>query len=192
MIKSFLCHPSLRRTILIKKQQHFLHSLCMRSSVKAVSRLFKLVYISNGIYGKNCGYLSCKLGHDGIGNIGPLHNIRSLDLDFNNWRISMLKELLTFLPSLVELKIKGVAQCVNWYFPIIWEGILKNLKALQRVFIDIDNFYPAEKPENRLRRFKDSVEQNFKVCKRINLTLEISNKRRGRCWFHISASLNMN
>jgi hypothetical protein len=104
----------------------------------------------------------------------------------------MLDDLLTFLPLLVELKIKGCAQTPHWYFPIIWERMVQNLKALQRVSIDIDNCYPAEKPENRLRRFNDSVAQQFDTCKRINLTLAISNKNRRRGWFHISASLNMN
>jgi hypothetical protein len=148
--------------------------------------------MSNGIHGKNCGYLQCKLGSEGIGKLEPLYNIRSLDLDFNNWRVFMLEELLSSLPSLVELKIKGLAQTVNWYFPFNWERMLQNLKALQRVSIDIENFYPAEIPQNRLRRFKDAVEQEFNICKRINLTLAISNKYLRRGWFQISASLNMN
>lgn len=148
--------------------------------------------MSNGIHGKNCGYLQCKLGSEGIGKLEPLYNIRSLDLDFNNWHASILEELLSSLPSLVELKIKGLSQSANWYFPFIWERMLQNLKALQRVSIDIENFYPAEIPEDRLRSFKDAVEQEFNVCKRINLTLAISNKYLRRGWFQISASLNMN
>jgi len=151
----------------------------------------KLVYISNSIHGKNCGYLQCKLGSGGVGKLEPLYNIRSLDLDFNNWRAFMLEELLSSLPSLVELKIKGLSQTVNWYFPFIWERMLQNLKALQRVSINIHNFYPVEIPQNRLRRFKDAVEQECNVCKRINLTLAISDKYPRRGWFRIRASLNM-
>jgi hypothetical protein len=132
------------------------------------------------------------LGSEGIRLLKLPYNIRSLDLDFNNWRMFMLEEFLTFLPLLVELKIKGCAQTIHWYFPIIWERMLQNLKALQRVSIDIDNCYPAEKPESRLRRFNDSVAQEFDICKRINLTLAISNENRRRGWFHITASLNMN
>jgi hypothetical protein len=148
--------------------------------------------VSNGNHGERCGYLQYKLGYEGIQLLKLPYNICSLNLDFNNWRICMLDDLLTFLPLLVELKIKGCAQTFHWYFPIIWERMLQNLKALQRVSIDIDNFYPAEKPENRLRRFNDSVAQQFDICKRINLKLAINNKNRRRGWFHISASLNMN
>jgi hypothetical protein len=141
---------------------------------------------------KRCGHFQCKLGSEGIPLLKLPYNIRSLDLDFNNWRMFMLEKFLTFLPLLIRLKIKGMAQTIHWYFPIIWEGMLQNLKALQRVSIDIENFYPAENPENRLRRFNNSVAQNFNICKRINLTLAKSNKYLRCGWFHISASLNMN
>ena len=189
MIKSFFCHPSLRRIILSKSREQFSYPLYIRSSVNLFSRLVKLVYISNGIHGKNCGYFQCKLGSEGIGKLEPLYNIRSLDLDFNNWRVFMLEELLFSLPSLVELKIKGFAQTVNWYFPFNWERMLQNLKALQRVFIDIYNCYPAEIPQNRLRRFKNAVEQECNLCKRINLMLGISDK--GPRWGYFQDSTTL-
>ncbi len=169
-----------------------MYPLYKRSRFRPTSRLVKLVYVSNGNHGERCAHLQCQWGSEGIQLLKLPYNIRSLDLDFNNWRICMLDNLLTFFPLLVELKIKGCAQTFHWYFPIIWERMLQNLKALQRVSIDIDNFYPAEKPENRLRRFNDSVAQQFDICKRINLKLAINNKNRRRGWFHISASLNMN
>jgi hypothetical protein len=163
----------------------------MRPPVKLIFPSVKLVYVSDGFHGNSHGHLHYKVGSRGVGRLEPQYNVRSLDLDFNNWNTRMLEELLSSLPLLVELKIKGCAQTINWYFVHIWDRMLQNLKALQRVSIDIYDAYPAEIRQNRLRRFHEAVEHEFEICKRINLTLETRTKQPGRGWFQISASLNM-
>ncbi len=96
----------------------------------------KLVYVSNGFHGNYHGHLHYKVGSSEVGRLEPQCNVHSLDLDFNNWHVFMLEKLLSSLPLLVALKIKGCTQTVDWYFLLIWDRMLQNLKALQRVVID--------------------------------------------------------
>ncbi len=103
----------------------------------------------------------------------------------------MLEKLLSSLPLLIELKIKGWAQTVIWYFVLIWNRMLQNVNALQPVSIDIYVVYPSRIRLRRIQRFNDAVEQQHEICKRINLTLGTRTKQLGRGWFQIGASLRL-
>ncbi len=112
-------HPSLRRIILSKTKKPNLSPSHMRPPVKLIILSVKLVYVSNGFHGNYHGHLHYKVGSSGVGRLEPQCNVRSLNLDFNNWHVFMIEKVLPSLPLLIELKVKGCAQTVSWFFAII-------------------------------------------------------------------------
>jgi len=100
----------------------------------------------------------------------------------------MLVELLPSLPLLIELKVKGCGQTPGWLRVNNWDRMLQNLKALQRVAIDIRICYPIETREEVIQNFNEKAAQKIQTCKRVNLTVGA----RGWGGFQFSASLKMN
>ena len=173
MIETSFCHPSLQRIILSNTNQTHLSSPETIQRVKLIFPSIKFVYVSNGFHG-NCP-----------------HHVRSLDLDFNNWRVHLLEELLDSLPLLIKLKVKGYGQTPGWFSVPQWDKMLQNLKALQQVNIDIYICWPSGAgTKDRIEKFNTAVAQKTETCKRINLTLGMKNNRSG-C-FQFSALLNIN
>jgi len=149
----------------------------------------KLVYVSNGFHGHQHRHLRYKVGNSVPVRLEPQYHVRFLDLNFNNWCVQLLKELLPSLPLLVGLKLKGCGQTPGWFYVCIWDQMLQNLKALQHVDIDIYICYPVRKKQEWIQEFNDDVAQKIETCKRIHLTLGIRKKKPGLGCFQFSASL---
>ena len=107
MIEISLCHPSLRRIILSKSENPRSHSSYESPPVKLAFPSVKLVHLSDDFHGKKIRQLRYKTGNGGCVRIEPHYHVRCLDLDFNNWRVQTLIDLLSSLPLLVELTITG-------------------------------------------------------------------------------------
>ncbi len=189
MIEISLCHPSLQRIILSKTDKSCSHSSYTTPSVKLIFPSVKLVHVSDDFHGRNIRQLSYKVGNGVPVRIQPQYHVRCLNLDFNNWGVYLLVELLPSVPLLVELKVKGCGQTGGWLYVNIWDQMLQNLKALQRVAIDIYICWPTDMKEKIIRDFNKNAAQKIQTCKRINLTL--GHKRPGWGCFQFSASLNM-
>jgi hypothetical protein len=77
-----------------------------------------------------------------------------------------LETLLFFLPLLIELKLEGRVCCSpRWFFPGVWNEILQNLKALQRITIDLEIVYPKPIRRKLLKTVNNTIEQKFEACK---------------------------
>jgi hypothetical protein len=194
MIETSFCHSSLQRIILSNTNNPCLPSSETIQPVKLIFPSIKFVYVSNGFHGDHPHHIRYKVGNGVPIRIAPQYHVRSLDLDFNNWRVYLLEELLGSLPLLVRLKVKGCGQTYGWFIVPIWDKMLQNLKALQQTDIDIYICHPAEeeRTQERIRIFNETVAQKTETCKRINLTLGIRNKHPGCGCFQFSASFNMN
>ena len=179
MIEISLCHPSLRRIILSKSKKPRSHSSYKAPPVKLIFPTVKLVYISDDFHGEKIRQLSYKKNSRQQERIEPHYHVRCLYLDFNNWRVQTLIDLLSFLPLLVELTITGCGHVGNWLWFHIWDRMLQKLKALQRVAIDIYICHPISTKQEKIQKFNEQVAQAIQTCKRINLTLGIRNKKPG-------------
>ena len=114
--------------------------------VKLIFPSIKFVYFSNGFHG-NCP-----------------HHVRSLNLDFNNWRVYLLEDLLDSLPLLIRLKVKGCGQTYGWFCVLRWDKMLQNLKALQQVNIDIYICDPSGAGrKERIEKFNTAVAQKTEI-----------------------------
>ncbi len=198
MIVTSFSHPSLRRIILLKsKKSHLSDPLHIISPVKLVFPSVKFVYVSNDFHGENIRQLHYKVGaaycdHEPIHLEAQFH-ARFLDITLICSNMQKLERLLSFLPLLIELKRKGRVCCSpRWYFPSVWEKVLQNLKALQRVAIDLEICYPKLIRQNLLQIVNDVIEQKFEACKRINMAVGTKPRAPGILDFlHLTASLNM-
>ena len=192
MIETSFCHPSLQRIILSNTNQTHLSSPETIQRVKLIFPSIKFVYVSNGFHGNCPHHIRYKLGHKSVPtHFTPQYHVRSLDLDFNNWRVHLLEELLDSLPLLIKLKVKGYGQTPGWFSVPQWDKMLQNLKALQQVNIDIYICWPSERTaQETIEKFNTAVAPKTETCKRINLTLGMKNYLLG-C-FQFSALLNIN
>jgi len=158
----------------------------------------KFVYVSNDFHGENIRQLHYKgdlvyYGPKPIDLDEPQYHVRFLDIALRSSNMWRLERLLSSLPLLIELKFKGRVCCSSsWYFPGVWDEMLQNLKALQRVAIDLEICYPKRISKSFLQIFMNAVEENFEACKRINWTLGTKPRGPGmRDFLHLTASLNM-
>ena len=191
MIETSFCHPSLQRIILSNTNQTHLSSPETIQRVKLIFPSIKFVYVSNGFHDNCPHHVRYKVGNSVSIHLTPQYHVRSLDLDFNNWRVHLLEELLDSLPLLISLKVKGCGQTPGWFSVLRWDKMLQNLKALQQVNIDIYICYPSGAgTKDRIEKFNTAVAQKTETCKRINLTLGMKNNLLG-C-FQFSALLNIN
>jgi hypothetical protein len=191
MIEMSFSHPSLRRIILSKSKKPHWDSKYEAPPVKLIFPTTKLVYVSDDFHGEKMRQVWYKKGHLQQKRIEPQYHIRCLNLDFNNWYVQTLIQLLSSLPLLIELRIKGCAQVGGWLCFHVWDRMFEKLKALQRVTIDIYVFHPISERQEKIKKFNGQVSEAIQTCKRINLTLGIRSKQRGFGCFQFSASLNM-
>jgi hypothetical protein len=192
MIEIPLCHQSLRRIILSKSKNPRLHSSYKAPPVKLIFPTVKLVYVSDDFHSEKVRQLSYKKNYRQQERIEPHYHVRCLYLDFNNWRVQTLIDLLSSLPLLVELRITGCGQLGSWLWFHIWDRMLQKLKAFQRVDIDIFICHPiSSRKQQKIQKFNKQVARAIQTCKRINLTLGIRNKKPGLGCFQLSASLSM-
>jgi hypothetical protein len=145
MIVTSFHHPSLRRIILSKSKKSYLSDpLYTISPVKLVFPSIKFVYVSNAFHGENIRQLYYKgdlvyCGPEPIDLDKPQYHVRFLGIALRSSNMCRLERLLSFLPLLIELKLKGRVCCSSsWYVPGVWDEMLQNLKALQRVAIDLE------------------------------------------------------
>lgn len=191
MIEISLCHSSLRRIVLLKNEKSRSHSSYTSSPVKLIFPSAKFVHVSDDFHGQKVRQLRYKVGNSVPVRIEPHYHVRCLNLDFNNWRVYLLVELLPSVPLLVELKVKGCGQTAGWLSVTIWDQMLQNLKALQRVDIDIYIYWPIETYKEIIKDFNENAAKKIQTCKRINLTLGTRTKQPGRGCFQFRASLSM-
>ena len=192
MIKTSLCHSSLQRIILSNKPKPHRFSWSRKSSVKLIFPSIKVVYVTHDFHGVATNKLVYKLGKDVPIPIKPQYHVRYLNLEFSNWRIAFLVDLLSSLPLLVTLKIKGSGYIYYWLFIDTWHSMLQKLRALQFVDIDIYTLMPFIYRTEMVNRFNKAAVQKIDTCKRINLTAGRRTKAPGVGLIQISASLNMN
>ena len=187
MIGHLFEHRSLRRIVMFK------HS---RARFDAPVRLIfpsdKRIHVSNDFHGQNTDFLRYKVGNSEPVRITPQYHVRRLNLDFNNWMVYLLVDVLQSLPLLVSLEVKGCGQTGDWFCTDYWDRMLRNLKALRQVDIDIYICYPIGSTQERIQKLNDPVAQQTDTSKRINLILGIRHRQRGRGCFQFSASLNTN
>ena len=103
----------------------------------------------------------------------PQYHVRHFELEFKSWRMQSLVQCLSALPLLITLKIKGFCSyCIptyGWLSASTWDQILQNLKALQRVNIDIAFGIPMRLKVKTSKGFNERVAQYTQTTKRINL-----------------------
>ncbi|CAF3472845.1 unnamed protein product [Rotaria socialis] len=192
MIKMSLCHPSLRRINLLKTATYY---GCHRPNVSPVKLIFpsvKLVYVSSDFHGVYNDHLCYKVGNHIPIPIQPQYRVRYLNLDFNNWPIQYLADLLSSIPLLVTLIVKGCGQTGGWLYIGIWHKMLQDLKALKYVNIDIYIALPFSYYPKIIKAFNEIAEQNIFTCKRINLAVKRRNVKPCIGGLQFNASLNMN
>ncbi len=189
MIETSFCHPFIQRIILSKNKKPCFSSSYRIPPVKLVFPSAKLVYVSNGFHGDHRSHLRYKVGNGVPVRLDPQYHVRFLDLDFNNWRVKLLEDLLPSLPLLVRLKLKGCGQTAGWFSVHIWDQMFQHLKPLQWIDIDIYIFYPITPKQEQIQKFNEAVTKKTDTCKRLNLTLGIRDKNPGRGCFQFSASL---
>lgn len=188
-----LCHSTLQRIILFKSQKQYILPGTDRP-VKLVFPSVKLVYVTSDFPGEKIDHLRYKLNIRMTLSLTPQYHVRHIDLVVSNWKLSLLVELLSALPLLITLEIKGSSCCnqtIDWLYINMWDQMLQNLKALQRAVIDICLAIPMTLNEKTVRTFNEIVAQKTQTCKRINLTAGRRIKKPGIGGIQISASLNM-
>jgi hypothetical protein len=192
MIKTSLCHSSLQRIILSKTTKPHRFSWFRKAPVKLIVPSVKAVYVTYDFHGVTTDKLMYKVGNGVPIPITPQYHVRYLDLEFNGWRLRFLVDLLSYLPLLVTLKVKGCGSIYYWLSIGSWHPMLQNLKALQFVDIDIYTLMPFSLRMEMVKRFNEAAAQKIDTCKRINLTADRRTKRPDEGCIQISASLNMN
>ena len=132
--------------------------------VKLIFPSIKFVYVSNGFHGNCSHHIRYKVGNSVPIHLTPQYHVRSLDLDFNNWGVYLLEDLLNSLPLLIKLKVKGCGQTCGWFNVPWWDTMLQNLKALQQVNIDIYICYPSGAGrKERIEKFNTAVAQKTEI-----------------------------
>ena len=122
------------------------------------------------------------------------YDVRHLDLQFQCWKLQSLVKLLSAIPLLITLKIKGYSCCngiYGWFCIDVWDEMLQKLTALQGVDIDICLAIPFSSREKSAATFNRLAAEKVQTCKRINLTAERRTKNTGAGCVQISASCNM-
>jgi hypothetical protein len=198
LIQTALCHSSLRRIIFNKNHRNpQFYAWRKDSSLKLAFAAVQLVYVSSNSSSLEVDFHRNIFNREISLSLTPQYHIRHLDLNFKSWKLHWLLELLSALPSLVTLKIRGFF-CYNCVFGWLdidkWAQILQNLKALHRVdiVIQICLALPFRLRRKIANRFNRLAAQKIETCKRINLTAGRRIKRPNAGGIGISASLNMN
>ncbi|CAF4190691.1 unnamed protein product [Rotaria magnacalcarata] len=140
MIKTAFDHSSLQRINLITNARSNCFSRGRNLDGNLTFRLVKMDCMTSDFHGVKIDHGCYKLHSRHYLPLRRQYHIRRLDLDFKQWRLHLLVEFLSAMPSLIALTIKGFCCCNNIYFWIYvdrWDQMLQNLKALQRVAIEI-------------------------------------------------------
>jgi hypothetical protein len=179
----------------MKNKQLYFDSWHKDSRIKLIFRMIHVIYVTSNFPGKEIDHLHNKLDNKILLPITPQHHIRHLDFDFNGWKLESLVELLSALPLLIALKVKGFCCCnfvYGWLHIDIWDEILQKLPALQQVDVDICLAIPMRQWKKSVATFNKMAAEKIQTCKRINLTARRRTKDRHKGAVEISASLNMN
>jgi hypothetical protein len=108
--------------------------------------------------------------------------------------LQSLVKLLSAIPLLITLKVKGYSCCneiYGWFCIDVWDEMLQTLTALQGVDIDICLAISFRSREKSAANFNRLAAEKLQTCKRINLTAERRTKNTGAGCVQISASCNM-
>ncbi len=157
--------------------------------------MIHVIYVTSKFPDKEIDRLHDKLDNKILFSITPQYHIRHLDLDFRGWKLESLVELLSALPLLNLLKVKGFCCCnyvYGWLCADIWDEMLQKLPALQQVHIDICLAIPMRLREKTAASFNNKAAERIQTCKRINLTAGRRTEGSHQGCVQISASLNMN
>jgi hypothetical protein len=179
----------------MKNKQLYFDSLHKDSRIKLVFRMIRVIYVTSKFPDKEIDRLHEKLDNKILFSITPQHHIRHLDLDFRGWKLQSLVELLSALPLLNLLKVKGFSCCnyvYDWLYIDLWDEILQKLSALQQVHIDICLAIPMRLWKKTATSFNNEAAEKIETCKRINLTAGQTTEKPHQGCVRISASLNMN
>lgn len=189
-----LCHSSLQRIILLRNSAVQFYSKHKDSRIKLVFPFQKVFVPDDPPVVKN----------DPVGFIFqdrriPLdftrqYDVRHLDLQFKCWKLQSLVKLLSAMPLLITLKVKGYSCCneiYGWLCINVWDEILQKLNALQEVDIDICLAIHFSLREKSAATFNKLAVQKIQTCKRINLTAGKRTQNPGAGCVQISASRNM-
>ncbi|CAM4975516.1 unnamed protein product [Rotaria socialis] len=172
MIKTAFDHSSLQRINLITNARSNCYSRGRNLDGNLTFRLVKMDCMTSDFHGVKIDHGCYKLHSRHYLPLRRQYHIRRLDLDFKQWRLHLLVEFLSAMPSLIALTIKGFCCCNNIYFWIYvdrWDQMLQNLKALQRVAIEIYLALPIRLRKGCAKSFNESEAEKFETCKRINL-----------------------
>ncbi|CAF2520035.1 unnamed protein product [Rotaria sp. Silwood2] len=189
-----LSHSSLQQVILLRNSDYQFYSMHKDSLFKLIFP-FQKVYIPDDPSDVNNGSPNFKFQDRKISlNFTRQYDVRHLDLQFQCWKLQSLVKILSAMPLLITLKIKGHCCCnevYGWLYLDDWDKMLQNLKALQQVDIDICLAIPFSLRQKSAATFNKLSAQKIQTCKRINLTAERRTKTPGSGCVQISASLNM-
>ena len=189
-----LCHSSLQRIILLRNSDLQFYSKHKDSRFKLVFPFQKVFVPDDPPDG-----ISDPVGFIFQDRRIPLdftrqYDVRHLDLQFQCWKLQSLVKLLSAMPLLITLKVKGYSCCnemYGWFCIDVWDEMLQKLTALQGVDIDICLAIPFSSREKSSATFNKLAAEKIQTCKRINLTAERRAKKPGAGCVQISASCNM-
>jgi hypothetical protein len=179
----------------MKNKQLYFDSWHNYSRIKLAFHMIHVIYVTSKFPDKEIDRLHDKLDNKILFSITPQYHIRHLDLDFRGWKLESLVELLSALPLLNLLKVKGFCCCnyvYGWLCADIWDEMLQKLPALQQVHIDICLAIPMRLREKTAASFNNKAAERIQTCKRIKLTAGRRTEGSHQGCVQISASLNMN
>ncbi len=189
-----LSHSSLQRIILLRNSDLQFYSKHKGSRIKLVFPFQKVFVPDDPPDGK-----SDRVGFMLQDRRIPLdftrqYDVRHLDLQFQCWKLQSLVKLLSAMPLLITLKVKGYSCCneiYGWLCIDVWDEMLQKLKALQGVNIDICLAIRFSSRQRSAATFNTLAAEKFETCKRINLTAGERTKQPGVGCVQISALCNM-
>ncbi|CAF2955473.1 unnamed protein product [Rotaria sp. Silwood2] len=189
-----LCHSSLQRVILLRNSNLQFYSKHKNSLFKLIFP-FQKVYIPDDPPDGKSDFLDYKFQDRRISlDFTRQYDVRHLDLQFQCWKLQSLVKILSAMPLLITLKVKDHSCCneiYGWLCIDVWDEMLQNLKALQRVDIDICLAIPFHLRQKTAARFNELSAQKIQTCKRISLIAGPRTRNSGLGCVQISASLSM-
>ncbi|CAF1278400.1 unnamed protein product [Adineta steineri] len=195
MVDIALCHSSIKRIILLNSSSVQFYSKRRNSRFNS-NFPYQKVFVPDEPFAGKSDSFTLRFENKTIPlEITKQYDVRHLTLQFNSWRLQSLVQLLSVMPSLIILNVKGRSCCndvYGWLYIGVWDEMLQKLKALEGVNIDICLSIPFRLREKFAAKFNEHAAEKFQTCKRINLKAERRTKDPGNGCVQISASYNMN
>ncbi|CAF1279407.1 unnamed protein product [Adineta steineri] len=195
MVDIALCHSSIERIILLNSSSVQFYAKQRNSRFNSNFPYQKVFVPDDPPAGESDPFIFRSTNRRIPLEFTKQHDVCHLSLQFQCWKLQSLVQLLSVMPSLIILNVKGHSCCneiYGWLCINVWDEMLQKLKALEGVNIDICLSIPFRLREKLAAKFNEYAAEKFQTCKRINLKAERRTKDPGNGCVQISASYNMN